>query len=85
MANEIVHPTFVNTLVVNGHLNGIVNLSFSYAHWFPHSVEGEVKISVTEPIVLDLRMDLATAQAVHAALGTIIETNTKPTPKDSVN
>ncbi len=69
-------PTFVNTLKIHGFLNGVINLGFSAAKWY---VNEEGQIAVNEPIIADLRMDLATAQAVHAALGQHIEANTKPT------
>lgn len=76
-----VMPTFVNTLAVNGFLNGICNLAFSTASWFPE----DGKVGVSEPITVDLRMDLACAQAVRDALDRIIEQNTKPAVKTAVN
>jgi len=69
-----VAPTFVNTLAVNGFMNGIINLAFSSASWFPE----DGKVAVAEPITVDLRMDLACAQALRDALDRIIQQNTKP-------
>lgn len=73
-------PIFVNTLQVNGFLNGVVNLAFSTAHWYPEFdlKSGTTVVKVHEPITVDLRMDLATAQATRDALDRIIEANTKP-------
>lgn len=80
-------PTLVNTLAVNGFLNGIVNLAFSTAHWYPSidAKSGNVAVAIAEPITVDLRMDLACAQATRDALDRIIEQNTKPTIKTDVN
>lgn len=79
-------PTFVNTLAVNGFLNGNVNLAFSTASWFPKADQaGTVTVAVAEPITVDLRMDLACAQATRDALDRIIEQNTKPSAKTDVN
>jgi hypothetical protein len=74
-------PTFVNTLQVSGFLNGVINLAFSTAKWYPHfdPVANKAIVAVSEPITVDLRMDLATAQAVRDALDQIIAQNTKPT------
>lgn len=74
-------PTFVNTLAVHGFLNGVVNLTFTTAHWFPVEQDGAVSVGVVNPVTLDLRMDLATAQAAHEALGKIIKDQTKAKPE----
>lgn len=79
-----VAPTFVNTLAVNGFLNGNVNLAFSAAHWYPVLVDGKSQVGISEPIVLDLRMDLSCAQALRDALDRILSEQTKPKP-ESVN
>jgi hypothetical protein len=71
-------PTFVNTLKVHGFLNGVVNLAFSTAKWFPVTQGGETRVAVDEPITADLRMDLSTAIALRDALEVIIDANTKP-------
>ncbi len=76
-------PLFVNTLAVNGFLNGIINLAFSNARWYPQQVGDEVKVAIDEPIVVDLRLDLHCAQQVYDALGRLIEQNTKPKVMDS--
>lgn len=72
------NPIFVNTLQVNGFLNGVINLAFSTAKWFPRQDGDKTVVAVSEPITVDLRMDIATAQAVRDALDRIIEANTKP-------
>lgn len=77
-----VAPTFVNTLAINGFNNGICNLAFSTASWFPHTIEGTVKVGLSEPITVDLRMDLACAQQVRDALDRILSEQTKPKPQD---
>lgn len=74
-------PIFVNRLQVNGFLNGVINLAFSTAKWFPApdpNDQERIIVAVVEPITADLRMDLATAMAVRDALDRIIEQNTKP-------
>ncbi len=82
---KYVVPTFVNTLAVNGFMNGVCNLAFSVAHWYPSIQDGKPVVAVSEPIVLDLRMDLACAQAVRDALDRIISEQTKPKPPETVN
>lgn len=77
MADQV-SPIFVNTLQVNGFLNGVINLAFSTAKWYPSRDGDKMIVAVSEPITVDLRMDLATAQAVRDALDRIIEANTKP-------
>lgn len=76
-------PTFVNTLAVHGFLNGNINLTFTTAHWFPvEKNDGQVEVGVANPVTLDLRMDLACAQATRDALDKIIKDQTKPKPQD---
>lgn len=73
--------TFVNTMTVSGFLNGVVNLTFTTARFsaVEHKVEPDEYTSA------HLRMDLACAQQVHAALGKIIEDNTKPPAAEELN
>lgn len=71
-------PIFVNTLQVNGFLNGVVNLAFSTAKWYPRQDGDKTVVAVSEPITVDIRMDLATAISARDALDRIIEANTKP-------
>jgi len=80
MANgDLPDAIFVNTLTIHGFLNGNLNLAFGQARWFPQQqVDGDVKVAVVEPIVVDLRMDLRCAQQLHDALSRIIAENTKP-------
>lgn len=73
-------PTFVNTLAINGFLNGIVNLAFSTAHWHAVQDGDAVKAANYEPVTVDLRMDLACAIATRDALERIISEQTKPKP-----
>jgi len=78
MSSNDTAPIFVNTLTVHGFLNGNVNLAFSQARWFPQAAhDGEVRVALYEPIVVDLRMDLRCAQQIYDALGKILEENTK--------
>lgn len=78
-----VAPTFVNTLAVHGFLNGVLNLTFTTAQWFPVENAGMISVGVDNPVTLDLRMDLATAQATRDALDKIISEQTKPKALDS--
>lgn len=73
---------FVNTMTVSGFLNGICNLSFTTARF---SATAEGKVDPDEYPSAFLRMDLACAQQVHAALGQIIEQNTSKPPSSEVN
>lgn len=79
-SDKHVTPLIVNTLAVNGFLNGVINLAYSTAHWFP--AEDGKSVSVAEPITVDLRMDLACAMATRDALDRIIEAQTRPKPQD---
>lgn len=75
-------PTFVNTLQVSGFLNGVINLAFSTAKWYPAPDPDDPDsriVKVHEPITADIRMDLNTAIATRDALDRIIEANSKPT------
>lgn len=78
-------PIFVNTLKINGFLNGVINLAFSTAQWYPRTKGDHIEVAVEEPITVDLRMDLATAQAVRDALDRIIEQNTTSKPPGLAN
>jgi len=69
---------FVNSVGVQGSLNGIVNLLLSQARFMPNNA-GEVKIEIVH--VVDLRFDLYCAQQIHDAIGKILEDQTKPAPK----
>lgn len=71
-------PIFVNTLALNGFVNGVLNVAFSQARWYPRDEGGKTIVAIDQPIVVDLRMDLACAQQLQAALVEIIEANTKP-------
>ncbi len=77
-------PIFVNTLVLNGFLNGVANLAFATASWYPRQGDGKVEVAISEPITADIRMDLSCAIATRDALNRIIEENSKPNP-NSVN
>ncbi len=72
---------FVNTMTVSGFLNGNINLSFTTARFTAE----DGKVNVDEYPSAYLRMDLACAQQVHAALGQIIEQNTTAPAKTDVN
>ncbi len=77
--DDLPAPVFVNTLAVNGFVNGNINLAFSQARWYPKENDDEkMVVAIAEPIVVDLRMDLRCAQQVYDAIGAILEANTKP-------
>jgi hypothetical protein len=69
-----VPSVFVSALVGNGFLNGVVNLTFATALYTP--LDGAIDPDYV--ITSRLRMDLYAAQQLYAALGGIIEANTKP-------
>jgi hypothetical protein len=71
--------TFVNSVLVSGFLNGIVNLSFSTAQFIP---DGDGKVKPAEILTANLRMDLYCAQQIHDSLANILEQQTKPAAKD---
>jgi hypothetical protein len=79
MSDKEIPVVFVNTLEVQGTLNGVVNLLFATAKFIPDGAEVAVQKSHT----LDLRFDLFCAQSVHDALTKILADNTKPTKMDS--
>jgi len=80
---------FVNNLAAWGFLNGVLNLAFSTAQFLPEEVWDEeagknvTKVTTSEVISANLRMDLLAAQQLRDALDSIIEANTKPKVMDS--
>lgn len=83
---DLPKPLLVNNLAVHGFLNGILNLAFTAANWYPvpdPNNPGQGTVAIHEPVVLDLRMDLMCAQQLRDALDKIIEQNTKPKVMDS--
>jgi hypothetical protein len=75
--------TFVNTVEVNGVLNGVVNLAFGTCQFLPETKEGETIVAPAVEITANLRMDLYCAKQLHDALGRILAENTKPQRMDS--
>lgn len=70
---------FVNTVAVNGHANGVVNVAFATNDYLPALGEdGKAIVSADQTITANLRMDLYCAQQLHAAIGAILEKQTKP-------
>jgi len=75
---------FVNNLSAWGFLNGVLNFAFSTAQFLPEEVWDEeenknvTKVTTSEVITVNLRMDLFAAQQLRDALDSIIEANTKP-------
>jgi hypothetical protein len=68
-------PTvFVNQVAGAGHLNGVVNITFTTAQFTPNS-DGQVLPDLV--ITARLRMDLFCAQQLYAELGRIIAQNIK--------
>lgn len=75
---------FVNTLAVNGFLNGVINLTFTTARWSAalsqnpaEAAQGQMVVVANDYESLFLRMDLNCAREVHEALGRIIDQQTK--------
>lgn len=85
MSEPTVPVIFVNSLAVRGFANGVLNLAFSTAQFLPETTGGETIVGAQEIITANLRMDLFCAQQVYAALGAIIEQQTKPVAKTDVN
>ena len=77
---DLPRPVYVNTLLLNGFLNGICNLAFATASWYPRQGDGKVEVAISEPITVDIRMDLSCAIATRDALNRIIDENSKPNP-----
>lgn len=76
--------TYVNTLAVNGFLNGTLNLCFTTNSFEPTlDAEGKAIVSAEQHVTANLRMDLYCAQQLHAAIGAILEKQTKPATKPS--
>jgi hypothetical protein len=73
--------TFVNTLAVSGHNNGVVNLAFSTASFVPKQDGEQTIVAIDEFISSNLRMDLFCAQQLHDSLGKILAQQTKPNPQ----
>lgn len=74
--------TFVNSVVVSGHLNGIINVAFSTARYVPENVDGKAVVSPSEYISANLRMDLYCVQQLHDSLASILAQQVKPSAKD---
>lgn len=79
-----VQVTFVNSVAVSGHLNGIINLALATANFLPGASDekGERKVEVAESIAVNLRFDLYCAQQIHKTLGELIAQQTKPAAKE---
>lgn len=65
---------FVNEVAGSGHLNGVVNLTFSVANFTPGNDE---EVHIDRVIASRLRMDLYCAATLRDALDKIIEAATK--------
>lgn len=77
---DLPKPLLVNNLAVHGFLNGVLNLAFTAANWYPMPNPDDPTtgvVAIHEPVVLDLRMDIMCAQQLRDALDKIIEQNTK--------
>jgi len=78
---------FVNSVMVSGFNNGVVNVALSTARFTPTTQVGEdgnvqTVVAPNEYISGNIRMDLFCAQQLHDSLARIIEQQTKPAPKD---
>jgi hypothetical protein len=69
---------FVNSTIVSGFLNGVVNLAFSTAQYLPE----DGKVVASEVVTAQLRMDLFCAQQLHDSLASILAQQTAPAKKD---
>lgn len=75
--------TYVNSIAVSGHANGVCNFAFSTAEYVPATdKDGKPIVAVSEYISANLRMDLFCAQQLHDSLASILAQQTKPAPKD---
>jgi hypothetical protein len=74
--------TFVNSVLVSGHLNGVCNFGFGTAQFLPTESDGKTKVVPAEFITVNLRMDLYCAQQLHDSLASILAQQTKPAAKD---
>ena len=80
--------TFVNSVAVSGHLNGILNIALATAHFLPgvdKDGKPDGKVDVAETVTVNLRMDLYCAQQLHDSLASILAQQTKPAAKSEVN
>jgi hypothetical protein len=68
---------FVNSVEVQGSLNGVCNVLLAQARFVP---EGEGKVGVEKSFVADLRFDLFVAQNLRDALDKILADQVKPAP-----
>jgi hypothetical protein len=62
--------TFVNHVIAAGHLNGVVNVTFSVALFSPNeqgTVDADMKVASR------LRMDMGCAHQLHEQLGRILD------------
>lgn len=71
--SEPLTPTFVNSVSVQGSLNGVCNILLSVACFLP---DGE-QVKVEAKPVVDLRFDLYCAQQIRDALDRILSEQTK--------
>lgn len=77
---------FVNTVAVNGFLNGNLNVCFTTNSFEPTlDADGKAIVSAEQHVTANLRMDLYCAQQLHAAIGAILEKQTAPTAKSEIN
>jgi hypothetical protein len=82
MSNETIVPiVFVNSVAVSGFLNGICNFCFTTAQFIAND---DGKVSPSEVITANLRMDLLCAQQLHDSLASILAQQVKPS-KGEVN
>lgn len=75
--------TFVNSVAVSGHGNGVVNLAFTTAAYLPNlDRDGKRVVDLAEFVSANLRMDLFCAQQLHDSLASILAQQTAPGPKE---
>ena len=68
-------PVFVNQVVGQGILNGVVNLTLGTFNFSP-TADGTIDPDLA--ITARLRMDIVCAQQLHAVLGNILDQALKP-------
>lgn len=72
--SEPLTPTFVNSVSVQGSVNGVCNLLLNVACFIP---DGNGGVTVEVKPAVDIRFDLFCAQQIYDAIGKILAEQTK--------
>jgi len=65
--------TFVNQVLGQGHLNGVINITLGVARFTPKDSAPESMVDIDMIIASRLRMDLACAQQLRDCLDTLLK------------